>query len=308
MAIGQVYVPSHPMYDTGVRKPVQPPKPMVKVPDREMMDALLANGADAVVAQLIEQHKMPLKIENGKLVDALKGTDLYLNRFITQDEVCLQIKKEVPLLAKCPDPVLITGETGTGKEIIARAMIGDRSGTTIAVNCAGMPEHLIESELFGHERGAFTGADSAKQGLTAAARDGVLFLDEVGEFPLGVQGKLLRAIQDMKIRRVGSNKEEDINCKFVCATHRNLKEMVKAGTFREDLYARLSVFEIHIPPLRERIDDVELIIRNEQGGNKLLDTMKAADKRVSDLDLSLNVRAIQRAVRRFVVYGRVILS
>ena len=284
----------------------QPEQP--KLPTIDSMQGMVAAGLEDIVKQLIEQHKLPLKIENGKLVDALKGTELYLNRFITRDEACIQMKQTVMKLAKCPDEVLITGDTGTGKEIIARAMIGDRSGNFVAINCAGLPEYLIESELFGHERGSFTGAESTKQGLCAVAKDGVLFLDEIGELPVGVQAKLLRAIQDKKVRRVGGNKEEDISCKFVCATHRDIRQMVADKLFREDLYARISTFELHIPSLKDRPTDVEAIILTLQGGQKFLEALRQADYRISDLDLTYNVRSLQRAVKRFDVLNTIILS
>ena len=300
---------SHPMYNLGGQPKAPPPqKPVEKIPSLETLESLLKAGATDIVQQIIDKTSLPLKIENGKLVDALKGTDLYLNRFITSDEICLAMKIDVVKLAKCPDEVLITGATGTGKELIARAMIGDRLGNFVAINCAGLPEHLIESELFGHERGAFTGADSAKQGLCAVAKDGVLLLDEIGEMPISVQAKLLRAIQDKKIRRVGGNKEEDINCKFVCSTHRNLKKMTKDGQFREDLFARISTFELHIPSLSERPCDVEPILLSLKGGDKFITALRVDDKRITDIDLTFNVRSLERAVKRFNVLGKVILS
>jgi transcriptional regulator with GAF, ATPase, and Fis domain len=296
-----------PMFKTHPQ-PVKQVKEPVKIPDLETMQNLLNSGVGDVVQQLIEQHKLPLKIENGKIVDALKGTELYLSKFLTQDKVCIELKDQIRKLAKIQDEVLITGETGTGKELIARAMIGDREGAFVAANCAGLPEHLIESELFGHVRGAFTGAESSKQGMFAVARGGIMFLDEIGELPVSVQAKLLRAIQDKMIRRVGNNTEEPIDCKFVCATHRNLKAMVKANHFREDLYARISTFEIHIPPIRDRIGDFTLIAKAEKGGEAFLQACQDANIRIDDIDLSLNVRAIQRCVKRYNVLGKLMLS
>jgi len=287
--------------------PTVKPTPVVqKIPSLDQLRGMVESGAGDIVMQVIEQHKLPYKIENNQLVDALKGTELYLNKFITVNEATLALKPLIQKLAKCADEVLITGETGTGKEIIARAMIGDRTGNFVAVNCGGLPEHLIESELFGHVRGAFTGAESDKQGLFATARDGVLFLDELVELPIHVQAKLLRALQDKVVRRVGSNKEEPINCKFVCATHGNVREMVKEKKFREDLYARLSVFELHIPPLSSRPDDIEPIIRSLPDGNKFLEAFYKDNRRLEDIDLSLNVRALQRMVRRWIVLGQII--
>lgn len=299
---------SIPMFKTHPAPVKSPPKEPVKIPDLETMQNLVSSGMQDIVQQLIEQHKLPLKIENGKVVDALKGTELYLSKFLTGDPKCIELKDQVRRLAKIQDEVLITGETGTGKELIARSMIGDREGLFVAANCAGLPENLIESELFGHVKGAFTGAENSKQGMFAVARGGIMFMDEIGELPLSVQAKLLRAIQDKMVRRVGSNTEEPIDCKFVCATHRNLKKMVKEGSFREDLYARISTFELHIPPLRERMMDFEIIARAEKGGAEFITAFAASMSRFEDVDLSLNVRAIQRCVKRYNVLGKLILS
>lgn len=274
------------------------------VPTEDKLKELLANGLGDVVVQLIHQYDLKYKIEDGKLVDALEGTELWLKKFITQDVKCLSLKEEVKKLAKCPDEILITGQTGTGKEIIARAMIGDRKSPFIAINCAGLPEALMESELFGHVRGAFTGADSQKQGLLAAAKDGVLFLDEIGELPIGVQAKLLRALQDKVIRKVGSNVEEEIHCKFVCATHRDVKAMVEQEKFRQDLYARISTFELHIPPLADRRPDITLIASSIKGGKEWLYALEQAGKTIYDVDVSLNVRSIQQHIKRWVVLSR----
>lgn len=300
--------PSHPVYDLGVKKPE--PKTQAPPPTIETLQALAASGNKDVVMMMIEQFKLPLKLdpESGLVIDALAGTELYLSKFITCSPTCVELKDHVRKLAKCQDEVLITGNTGTGKELVARAMIGDRKGAFVAANCAGLPENLIESELFGHMKGAFTGAESQKQGMFARAADGVMFLDEIGELPLSVQAKLLRAIQDKVIRKVGCNIEEEISCKFVCATHRNLKKMVKDGQFREDLYARISTFELHIPSLAERLEDVPLIIKSTKAGAEFWKAFEATGARVSDIDLSLNVRAIQRMIKRYTVLGKVMLS
>lgn len=283
------------------------PKPKVEKPappSEDKLRELLANGLGDVVLQLIQHHELKYKVEDGKLVDALEGTELWLKKFITQDADSIALKDEVKKLAKCPDEILITGQTGTGKEIVARAMIGDRQAPFIAINCAGLPEYLMESELFGHVRGAFTGAESQKQGLLAAAKDGVLFLDEIGELPIGVQAKLLRALQDRVIRKVGSNSEEEIHCKFVCATHRNISKMVKEDKFRQDLYARISTFELHIKPLCDRRADIPLIASSIKGGKEWLAALEAAGKTVYDINVSLNVRSIQQYIKRWNVLGR----
>lgn len=155
--------------------------------------------------------------------------------------------------------VLITGESGTGKELIARC-VHDQStrskGRFIAINCAAVPEQLIESELFGFEKGAFTGATSSKEGLFEAAHEGTLFLDEIGDMPIALQAKLLRTLQEGEVRRVGATTSKKINVRVIAATHRDLKENVRNGSFRQDLLYRLEVIAIQIPPLRDRMEDV----------------------------------------------------
>lgn len=170
------------------------------------------------------------------------------------------IEALLPRLATSRSPVLITGESGVGKEEVARHLhrLGDPTGNKpfIAVNCGAIPETLIESELFGHEKGSFTGAVKARSGVFEQADGGTLFLDEIGEMPLPMQVKLLRAIQDSAIVPVGGEMPRPVNIRLVCATHRDLKAMVENGEFREDLYYRIHVIHLPIPPLRERQDDI----------------------------------------------------
>jgi two-component system response regulator PilR (NtrC family) len=170
------------------------------------------------------------------------------------------LKKMIERVAPSKTNVLIIGESGTGKELVARALhelSPVHEGPFIAVNCGAIPETLIESELFGHKKGSFTGAVADKEGLFQVASGGTLFLDEIGELPLGMQVKLLRALQDRTIRRVGGNENIKIDVRIVAATNRNLEEAVKKGTFREDLYYRLNVILLETPPLRTRTGDVE---------------------------------------------------
>lgn len=176
------------------------------------------------------------------------------------------IGKIIPLLkmvAPTDANVMIYGESGTGKELIARAVhnnSGRRSGNFLAVNCAALNENLIESELFGHEKGAFTGAAVQKKGKFELAENGTIFLDEIGEMPVSTQAKLLRVLQEKKFERVGGVKTLTANARVVAATNRNLEEMVKNGTFREDLFFRLNVFPVHLPALRERKEEIPLLV------------------------------------------------
>jgi two-component system, NtrC family, response regulator AtoC len=206
--------------------------------------------------------------------------------------------------------VLITGESGTGKELIARGIHskGDRSGgPLVPINCGGIPENLLESELFGYKRGAFTGADKDKKGLFEVANGGTIFLDEIGELPLSLQVKLLRVLQESEIRAVGDSQTRKIDVRVIAATARNLEEEVKAGKFREDLFYRLNVVRIEVPPLREWHEDIPLLCRhflnlfNEKFGKDI--------KGISPKALSLlkrhrwpgNVRELENVLERAVV-------
>src|SRR5690606_28261522 len=170
-----------------------------------------------------------------------------------------QVFNMITKVAPTATTVLILGESGTGKELVARAVHEQSrraNGPLVAVNCAAIPQGLIEAELFGHERGAFTGAVGARPGLIEAADGGTLFLDELGELPLPAQAQLLRVLQEGEIRRIGASTSRKVNIRLVAATHRDLAKMVKEGKFREDLYFRIHVMEIRMPPLRERGDDL----------------------------------------------------
>jgi len=194
----------------------------------------------------------------------LRGTPAESSRaLIGQSAPIERLRATVAKLARSQAPVYISGESGTGKELVARLIHeqGARAEAAfVPVNCGAIPDELMESELFGHRKGSFTGAVADKPGLFQAADGGTLFLDEVAELPLHMQVKLLRAIQEKRVRAVGAEEELPVDCRILCATHKNLAALVERGAFRQDLYYRLNVIELHVPPLRERRDDVELLI------------------------------------------------
>src|SRR6185436_11846207 len=174
----------------------------------------------------------------------------------------VEIYKKVAKVARIEAPVLIVGESGSGKELVARAIhanSGRASAPFIVINCGALPETLLESELYGHERGAFTGATNQRKGLLESAGGGTLFLDEVSETSLSFQVKLLRVIQEHEIRRVGANDTMMVDIRVIAATNRDLREMVRNNQFREDLFHRLNVFTIALPPLRDRQNDIPLL-------------------------------------------------
>lgn len=200
--------------------------------------------------------------------------------FKTLNKDTLIVKEHAILLSKRQEPVLIVGETGTGKELIARILHGDRKGEFVAVNTCAVTDTLFESELFGHVRGSFTGADRDRDGLIKQTESihgdqGTLFLDEIGDIPMGLQSKLLRVLQNRVYRRVGSNKEEPVRCRVIAATNQDVLLLIKEGKFRLDLYERLNVFRLDIKPLRDRVEDIklhwpscpELVLGNPLRGN-----------------------------------------
>jgi len=186
-------------------------------------------------------------------------------RLIGGSKAMQQVRDLIAKVAPTHSTVLILGETGSGKELVARA-VHEQSPRAdmpfVAINCGALPESLIESELFGHRRGAFTGADEHRAGLFEVAHGGTLFLDEIGELPKAMQAKLLRVLETGEIRRVGENEATQVDVRVVCATHRNLEQMVEEGEFREDLMYRINTFEIHLPPLRQRVSDIPDLARH----------------------------------------------
>lgn len=216
------------------------------------------------------------------------------------------IRKVAPTTA----PVLILGESGTGKEMVAQAIhrrSQRKGGPFVAINCNAIPENLLESELFGHEKGAFTGAHQQRDGLIATAGGGTLFLDEIGELPPSIQVKLLRFLQEQRFQRVGGRQEIQMDTRILAATNADLKEGIKSGKFREDLYFRLAVVVVHLPPVRDRGEDVGLLAREflqmfaAQNGRPSLTFAPEALRAVNRHSWPGNVRELQNRVKRAVI-------
>ncbi len=220
-----------------------------------------------------------------------------------------KVKKMILKVAKSNSTVLIRGESGTGKELLARSIHNNSLRTDQifqAVNCAAIPENLLESELFGHEKGSFTGAVNEKKGLFEVADGGTLFLDEIGELDISLQAKILRALQEKQIRRVGGTREINTDVRVVAATNRDLLSMTKEGSFREDLYYRLNVLSIEIPPLRERRSDVALLMeyfikKHTRSSNRKISLTPEARRIFEDYSYPGNVRQLESAIERAIL-------
>lgn len=218
-----------------------------------------------------------------------------------------QMKRLIETIAPSLGPVLVTGPTGAGKELVAQALHEDsrRTGKLVAVNCAAIPAELMESELFGYEKGAFTGADKRRAGRFEQSDNGTLFLDEIGDMPLSLQTKLLRVLENHTVQRVGGNDDVSLNLRLVCATHKNLLNMVETGSFRADLYYRLNVFPIAVPALAERTEDIILLLDALVAKRHARDPMckppifsDSAQKALLSYDWPGNVRELRNVIER----------
>ncbi len=265
----------------------------------------------AVILKAVERavEKQNLAQENRFLREQLQKVEPY-GEIIGESQAIREVMAMVERVAPLPSTVLITGESGTGKELIARALheLSDRRNKRfVAVNCGAIPENLMESELFGHVRGAFTGAVRDKEGLFKTAGGGTLFLDEISTVPLNVQVKLLRAIEHKEIKPVGSNTTYKIDVRIVAATNRNLANEVEAGRFREDLYYRLNVVGITIPPLRERREDIPMLVDHfvKRYNVMLKKRIRGADERTLNLFMNYqwkgNVRELENVIERAMI-------
>ncbi|MGB3623087.1 sigma-54-dependent Fis family transcriptional regulator [Ketobacter sp. MCCC 1A13808] len=277
-------------------------------------------GAVDYIAKPFDHDEMLMSVERILKEKALQRENQALKSQISRDypttgmigecESMQVLFKNIQKVSPTDSTVLVLGESGTGKELVARA-VHDQSlrsaGPLISVNCAAIPETLIESELFGHEKGAFTGANANRKGLVEAADGGTLFLDEIGELPMEAQARLLRLLQEKEVRRVGSVQSKTVDVRLVAATHRNLKFLAKEGRFREDLYYRLHVVELKLPPLRERGADVEklaleMLIRTARRmAKKEMSFSAEALKAINSYRWPGNVRELENAIERAVI-------
>ena len=264
---------------------------------------------EVVLALRKAEERELLRRENRALKDEIRkehGFEDILAKSARMQEIFRTITK----IAEYKTTVLVTGESGVGKELVARAIhrrSTRRGGPFVAVNCGAIPENLLESELFGHKKGAFTDAVHDRRGLFEEATEGTLFLDEIGELPLGLQVKLLRVLEDEKIRRVGDTRDTQVDVRIITATHRDLHAETKAGRFREDLFYRLNVLPIHCPPLRERRDDIPLLIDHfvARNNTRLGTSIRGLDTETRRLLYEYswpgNVRELENTIERAMV-------
>jgi two-component system, NtrC family, response regulator AtoC len=287
---------------------------------REAVECLQAGAADFLTKPLDLDHLgaaldrvLELRLLRRQVAEyreALGEPDFH--GMVGRSEPMRELFSRVGRIAGADGPVLVVGESGTGKELVARAIHAESPRAQrpfVAVNCAGIPEHLLESEFFGHVEGAFTGARRARRGLFEEADGGTLMLDEIGEMPAGLQAKLLRVLQDGRVRPVGSNREREVDVRIVASTNRDLQDDVASGRFREDLYFRLETFTLEVPPLRERGGDLDLLLAHYlnlhalRAGKKLDGFTVGAMQRLQRHTFPGNVRELRNVVERAVTFA-----
>ncbi len=251
-------------------------------------------GLEQLRALVKSALSLPDKAERGSPMQSLIGDSAAMQ----------QVRATIDKLARSQAPIYISGESGSGKELAARlihAQSARSAAPFVPVNCGAIPENLMESEFFGYRKGAFTGADSDRDGFFQAASGGTLFLDEVADLPLAMQVKLLRAIQEKRVRKVGSAVEEPVDVRVICATHKNLRECVDKGSFRQDLYYRLNVIELKLPPLRERLEDIVPLVEAILGrlfGESPPRLSREAMKALEHYPFPGNVRELENILER----------
>jgi two-component system response regulator AtoC len=255
------------------------------------------------------EERESLRRENRALRQEMLRENVF-EQMLAKSSPMVEVFRTIAKVADYKTTALITGESGVGKELVARALhrrSSRRDGPFVAVNCGAIPETLLEAELFGHKQGAFTDATHDRVGLFEQADRGVLFLDEIGELPLALQVKLLRVLQDERIRRLGDSKDIQIDVRIAAATHRDLGAEVKAGRFREDLYYRVNVLHIHVPPLRERREDITLLIdhfiarNNVRLGTAIRGISPGARRLLVEYPWPGNVRELENTIERAMV-------
>jgi len=274
-------------------------------------------GAFDFIEKPLSLEKVLLSIQNamkiGQLVaenKALKEKIGYDYQMIGNSSVIDQLKQQIKMAAPSSGWVLINGENGTGKELVARAIHQQSARSKkpfIEINCAAIPEELIESELFGHEKGAFTGATSARRGKFDQANGGTLFLDEIGDMSLKTQAKILRILQEHKFDRVGGNRTIEVDVRVIAATNKNLQEEIRSGTFREDLFFRLNVLPFHVPALRKRKDDIPLLCKHflyhfcGKESREIKSMTESALNSLRNYNWPGNVRELKNLIERLVI-------
>jgi two-component system, NtrC family, response regulator AtoC len=255
------------------------------------------------------EEREALRRENRALREEIRREHQF-EHILAKSQAMQDIFRTIAKIAEFKTTVLISGESGTGKELVARALhqrSSRRAGPFVAVNCGAIPENLLESELFGHRKGAFTDASSDRRGLFEEADDGTLFLDEIGELPIALQVKLLRVLQDETIRRLGDTRDTKVDTRIVAATHRDLAAEVKAGRFREDLFYRLNVLPIVVPPLRARREDISILIdhfvarNNARLGTAIRGIDPEARRLLMEYSWPGNVRELENSIERAMV-------
>ena len=285
------------------------------------VEAIRLGAADYVMKPVIfedilikiRQHLRYLRLqeENQELKNELSSS-FDISQIIGRSPVMQQVFEMIRKVAGTKSNVLITGDSGTGKELVARAVhsLGGKDGKRfIAVNCSAIPENLLESELFGHKKGSFTSAHQDKKGLFESAREGTLFLDEIGYMPMNCQVKLLRAVEHRQIMPVGADEPVDINVRLIAATNRELLEEIRESRFREDLYYRMNVVGIHLPPLRERKEDIPLLVEhfinkyNIEMGKHCSGVTDEVMRMLMNHEWKGNIRELQNVIERAVIFA-----
>lgn len=277
----------------------------------------LRKGAYDYIQKPLDLNRLLVSLRNALDRNSLVAETQRLRQKVQQESEIVgesktiqEVRTMMQRVATTNARVLITGENGTGKELVARGihqLSALVNGPFIEVNCAAIPSELIESELFGHEKGAFTSAIKQRKGKFELACDGTLFLDEIGDMSLDAQAKVLRALQEQRITRVGGDKEIEVNPRVIAATNKNLQEEIKAGRFREDLYHRLSVILIHVPPLRERKEDIPLLVERfiialcAQNGMAKRKISSQAMKALTERPWTGNVRELHNIIERLLI-------